>query len=359
MDLDVHGVTLRFVDAGPAEEALVGRQLPDAVRAPGGGPADVTVRFVDRLSVATTATAVGADLVDDEGLIVTRPGAGRAGQAQARARVVLERDDADAIVCERHVREVPFLVSLLRIAALRKGLLPLHTVVLRHQGIGLAATGWSGSGKTAVLLAMVAGGASPVAAEWALVAPDGAELLGVPQPVRVKPSHVARWPALAPVVAGARTRRQRLLGAAAPVTRLLPGPLAAAAEGASHVDVPLSLLPGVATGGVDRSAPFDVLLLLEGAQVATPEVVPVDPGTAVERVAAGLEHDLDELRRARRTLRYARGAEVADPLSVDRAAHRQRELVERHLGSRPAMALRCRQPAPFDALRRAVESVRS
>lgn len=350
MELDVHGVRLRFDDAMAADRDLVRRQLPGADAAqPSPAPPDVVVRFVNTLALRGDPRRVGTEIVDDEGLVVTR----RSKRGSARARVVVDGEAAASIVCERHALEVPFLVPLLCMAALRKGLLPLHAAAFRYQGRGVAATGWSGAGKTAVLLAMTAAGAAPVATEWALLSADGSELLGVPQPVRVKPSHVARWSALGRPVTAARSPRQRLLAALLRATDHLPGRVASTVEGAVYVDVPVARLPGVAPA--TTSAPFDVLLLLEDADVERPSVVAIEADAAVERLAAGLEHDLGELRRARRVLRYARGRPVADPLGIDAAAGLQRELLTCHLTSRAVPLLRYRQAVAFDVLRSTVE----
>jgi hypothetical protein len=353
VDLDLHRLTLRLVDARPDDVRLVRRQYPAPAVDGGASTADVVVRFVDALAMSGDIRRIGEDLVDDEGVVLVRAGHGSA----ARIRVQLG-EGGSALVCERHVREVPLLATLLRLAAVRKGLLPLHAVAFRYQGVGVAATGWSGSGKTATLLAMLAVGAQPVSAEWVLVTEDGCELLGVPQTVRLKPSHVERWAALASLTGVAGGARRRLLSALRPVaTRVAPS-AARLFEQALHVDVPLHRLAHRAVGASGQgcalpTAPFDVLVLLEDAEVAAPTVEPVSAAFAVERILVGLEHDLTELEAARRALRYSWPGSGDDFVGAADAAHRQ--LLTRHLASRPIFLLRHRQPTPFDVLRAAVE----
>lgn len=353
--MDLHGVTLRLLDARPADVRLVQRQFSaPAIHLSSSAP-DVVVRFVDALEMSGDIRRVGEDLVDDEGVVLVRPGHGRV----ARIRLQLEGDGA--LVCERHVREVPLLGTLTRLAAVRKGLLPLHAVAFCHRGVGVAATGWSGSGKTAALLAMLAVGAQPVAAEWVLVSEDGRQLLGVPQPVRLKPSHLQRSARLARLAVEAGGARRRVLSAVRPLaTRVAPS-AGRRLERELHVDVALHRVARTAGGAGGQgsalpalpTAPFDVLVLLEDAEVAAPTVEPVSAARAVERIALGLEHDLREFRDAHRALRYSWSRSGDDCLGAADATHRQ--LLTRHLASRPIFLVRHRQPTPFDVLRSAVE----
>ncbi|MHB1931197.1 MAG: hypothetical protein ACYCUG_17540 [Acidimicrobiales bacterium] len=250
---------------------------------------------------------------------------------------------------------MPLLVPLVRMSALGKGLLPLHAVAFTHRGVGIAATGWSGSGKTALLLAMTAVGAHPVAAEWLLVSQDGRQLLGVPQPVRLKASHVDRCAdlvRLSPGVGGARARLLRAVRLMA--ARVAPSttPLV---ERALQVDVPLHLLEKGLKGPTSRlpTTSFDLLFLLEDAEVGETSVERVDTRFATERIAVALEHDLEELDAARRVFHYASARSGDHGKGVADAAHRQ--LLALHLASRPVFLLRHRQPTPFAALRAAVE----
>lgn len=101
------------------------------------------------------------------------------------------------------------------------------------------------------------------------------------------------------------------------------------------------------------TAPFDVLLLLEDAEVGEPTVERVGAGFATARIAVGLEHDLAEFYAARRVLHYASARSSEYSLGAVDAAHRQ--LLARHVASRPVFLLRHRQPTSFAALRSPVE----
>jgi len=353
MDIDLHGVTLRFLDAHPGDIRLVQRQLPGVAPHAGVVDPDVVVAFVDTVEMHGEVRRIGDDLVDDKGVVLVRPGHGRT----ARARLTLGVGGEGVVVCERHVREVPLLVTLVRLAALGKGLLALHAVAFTHRGIGVAATGWSGSGKTAVLLAMNAVGAQPVAAEWVLVSQDGSRLLGVPQAVRLKPSHVDRCADLARLTRAVGGTRGRLLAALRPMMARVAPPVKARFDRALHVDVPLHRFETGARGaevtGRLPTAPFDVLVLLEDAEVGEPTVERVEAGFATERIAVGLEHDLAEFYAARRVLHYASARSCEDSVGVADDAHRR--LLARHLASRPVFLLRHRQPTSFAALQAAVE----
>lgn len=353
VDVDLHGVNLRLLDARLQDVHLVQRQFPGMEFRPSAASPDVVVRFVDALVMHGQVSRIGGDLVDDEGVVLVRRGKGRA----ARARVPVGQRDA-VVVCERHIREVPLLVHLIRMAAVDKGLLALHAVAFTHRGIGVAATGWSGSGKTALLLAMMAGGAHPVAAEWVLVSQDGSRLLGVPQAVRLKPSHVDRWAELAGPAIAAGGARRRLLSALRPVASRVAPRTKAFVERALRVDVPLQgLHRGKIPAGKPEdgppTAPFDVLVMLEDAEVSEVNVERIGSDFAAERIAIGLEHDLAELQAASAVLRYASGRPLGAPFGPTDTATRR--LLARHLESRPVFLLRHRQPTPFETLRLAVE----
>lgn len=352
MDIDLHGVTLRFLDVHPADVRLVQRQLPGVAPHVGVVDPDVVVAFVDALDMHGEVHRIGDDLVDDKGVVLVRPGHGRT----ARARVPLGGGDG-VVVCERHVREVPLLLTLVRMAALAKGLLALHAVAFTHRGIGVAATGWSGSGKTALLLAMLAGRAQPVAAEWVLVSQDGSRLLGLPQAVRLKPSHVDRCAELARLTRAVGGTRGRLLASLRPMVARVAPPVKARFDRALQVDVPLHRFETGARGaevtGRLPTASFDVLVLLEDAEVGEPTVERVGAGFATERIAVGLEHDLAEFHAARRVLHYSSARSGEHSLGATDAANRR--LLARHLASRPVFLLRHRQPTSFATLRAAVE----
>jgi hypothetical protein len=355
MDVDLQGVTVRFLDAHPREVRLVERQLPGVMPSPAAAPPDLVVSFVDTLAMHGQVRRIGDDLVDDKGVILVRPGHGRV----ARVRVPLGGGHDDGVVvCERHVRVVPLLFPLVLEAALGKGLLPLHAVAFTHRGVGVAATGWPGSGKTAVLLAMLAAGAQPVAAEWVLVSQDGHQLLGMPQALRLKPSHVDRWPELSSLSRAAGGPRRRALSALRPVAARIAPSTKPFVERALQVDVPLHRLKlgasaaSAATGRLS-AAPFDVLVLLEDAEVGEPTVERVEATFAAERIAAGLDHDFAELHAARRLFHYASARSGNDSVGATDAAHRQ--LLARHLPFRPIFLLRHRQPTAFETLRAAVE----
>jgi hypothetical protein len=211
IDYDLHGlVGVRLLGASAGNAAAVDRQL-GPIRAPLSRPPDITVRFVDRLPTREPLYLLGvgdAAFSDDAFLLLH----GRPGTA-ARVQIPLERVGRPCeIVCERDVASVPFLLSIINFTALAKGVLPLHASAFIHDGVGVVATGWSRGGKTSLLLAFTARGASYVGDDWVYVADRGAKVYGLPTPVTISNSQLRQSSAVVAAV-GWKTR-MRLRAAA-------------------------------------------------------------------------------------------------------------------------------------------------
>jgi hypothetical protein len=115
------------------------------------------------------------------------------------------------LTAERGLAAVPMLVPLLNATLLARAHLPLHAAAFVHAGRGVVATGWSKGGKTETLLAFMARGARYVADEWLYLAPGGARMFGIPEPIRVWSWHLRSLPELrARLSRGARARLSML-----------------------------------------------------------------------------------------------------------------------------------------------------
>lgn len=107
----------------------------------------------------------------------------------------------DAVVCDdapvrvrwsRRASSVRPLLAAAHLAARRRGGLLVHGVVFGwDDGPLVLVTGTSGAGKTGVLLAAMATGATPWAADWSFVECSSGELWPLPQPVRLRPHHLS------------------------------------------------------------------------------------------------------------------------------------------------------------------------
>src|SRR5688572_17484113 len=223
VDFDLGGVVgLRLVDAGPREAAAVTRQL-GPIRCTLAREPDVSVRFVERIELASPLRYIGlADAAfSDEAFLILR------GKHESRLRCQIPLESVGErceILCERGLAAVPMLVPILNATLLAKGHLPLHAAGFVHRGRGVVATGWSKGGKTETLLAFMARGARYVADEWLYLAPDGASMFGIPEPIRIWRWHTQSLPELRTHLSrGQRARLSMLSLVAGGMSRLTAG----------------------------------------------------------------------------------------------------------------------------------------
>lgn len=195
IEFNLHNlVTIRVVDAGPADVAAVRRQvgLPGTTAPESGPAADITIRFVDRLD-APGLRYIGADdaAFTNDAFFVLR------GKNKRLIKVQIpfaEIGSPTTLVSERNVGAVPLLTAITNLTALAKGALPLHAAAFCYGGHGVLATGWSKGGKTETLLGFMAHGATFIGDEWVYISPDGAQMFGLPEPIRIWEWHLSEMP---------------------------------------------------------------------------------------------------------------------------------------------------------------------
>jgi len=371
VDYDLGGVVrLRLLDAGGRERAAVGRQL-GPLESPGDGRApDVVVRFVDRLELHGDLRYVGLDdagFTDEEFLILRGK-----HKSRVRARVPVERIGATCeIECERGLAAVPMLVPILNATMLARGHLPLHAAAFVHRGRGVIATGWSKGGKTETLLAFLGRGARYVADEWLYLAPDGARMFGIPEPIRVWGWHVDSLPELrARLTAGERARLS-LLGLVAggmqrvtdhgrrhgsAATRTL-NRASALLESQRCLDVaPERLFAGLdaVRAGGEPVRPECLLFVVSHER---PDIViePVEAAQVAARMRFSLAEEDQRLRSLYHRFRFAFPGR-ANP-HLEAADERRAALLASALGALPAFEVRHPYPVSLPALYAAVAEV--
>ncbi|NLG98892.1 MAG: hypothetical protein GX491_16170 [Chloroflexi bacterium] len=192
-DFDLHGeFRLRLIDATEKEAAVVTRQL-GPVGAPPGGDPDVIIRFVDQMPDSGGMRYIGLNdsaFTPDSFLVLK-------GKHKSRVKVMIPFDkigQQPEIICERGLSSIPFLVAIVNLTLLSKGILPLHASAFTYQGKGALITGWAKGGKTEILLAFMSRGASYVGDEWIYLRPDGESMFGIPEPIRVWDWHLDSLP---------------------------------------------------------------------------------------------------------------------------------------------------------------------
>jgi hypothetical protein len=347
IDYDVHGFAgVRLVGARAADAAVVDRQL-GGLRAPLAREPDVVVRFVERLEVSGPVRLLGAGeagFTDDAFLLLRSR-----HKARARVRVEVDRIGRGCeIVVERGVSAVPLLVAIVNLSALANGALALHASAFAYRGRGVVTTGWSKGGKTEALLAFMPRGARYVADEWLYVAPDGASVHGLPEPIRLWSWHLRQLPWLRSRVGARDLAPLPALHAAARAAgrRAAGRRLAALLERQLHVDVAPSRL--FEPDEVELSAGFDRLFLMRSWERPDVRVSAVDGTEVAARMAFSLQHERASLTACYQRFRFA-FPDRANPL-LEEAPARERELLDRVLGGRTAYAVDHPYPVRLDAL---------
>jgi hypothetical protein len=184
VDYDLHGIVgIRLVDAKPADVAIITEQI-GSIQSPLSREPDIIIRFTDRLPTSSRVRYLGlndAGFTDDAFLILRSK-----HKTHARVRIPFEQIGGRCeIVCERGLAAVPLLIAVINLTALGKGFLPLHASAITYRDKGVIATGWSKGGKTELLLAFMSNGARHVGDEWLYISPDGSQMFGIPEPMRV------------------------------------------------------------------------------------------------------------------------------------------------------------------------------
>ncbi len=314
--LDLHGLlTIVLVDAGRPEVAAIVRQLgplPQVDAATG----DITIRFVDRLEVRGVLRPLGREAAygDDE-FVVLR------GRRKTTVKVAIPVAQIGTtpleIVAERGLSAVPYLLPIINLTLLSKGIVPVHASAFIAGGRGTLVTGWAKGGKSEVLLAFADRGATYVGDEWVFVTGDGSAMAGLPEPMRLWDWQLAMVPRLRDRIG---TGRRLRLGAAASAARLLagaarlplirssaPGDLArrlgAIADNQRSLQIPPKrVFDGRVSVGL---TPLDAIVLVESS--GDPEAVaePIDGTIVARRTAATVVHELLDLQALYLTFRYA------------------------------------------------------
>lgn len=356
VDFGLHGLAgIRLLGASPTDVATVRRQL-GPVQASLDREPDIVIRFVDRLAAGARIRFVGlgdAAFTDDAFLLLRSR-----HKAPARVEIAFTQIGAPVeIVCERGLPAVPFLIPILNLTVLARGVLPLHASAFVHGGTGVVATGWSKGGKTEALLAFAARGAEYVGDEWVYVADDGSRVHGIPEPVRIWGWHLRQLPQYEALVSrGDRTRLRAIelvLGSERVLRRVRAGRrpchaltrLAPLLSSQLFVDIEPARLFGRVG---EQSAPFDRLFFLVSSDAPDITVEPVDPLDVAKRMVFSLQHERLNLTAAYLKYRFA-FPEAVNPF-VEQVERLERRALDRAFAGKPAFVVHHPYPFSLDGL---------
>jgi hypothetical protein len=364
--LDLHGLlAIGLVDAGRSEVRAIARQLGPLPHVDGvGRDPDITIRFVDRIEVKGPLRLLGREAAygEDEFLVLR-------GRRKTTVRVKIPVADIGTtpleIVAERGLTAVPYLLPIVMLTLLSKGIVPVHASAFVADGRGTLVTGWAKGGKSEALLAFADHGATYVGDEWVFVTADGATMAGLPEPMRLWDWQLAMVPRLRRQIGVGRRAR---LGAAASMSRLLagmaglpgirtsaPGDMArrlgAIMENQRSLQIPPErVFDGRVSAGL---VPLDSVVLIESSTDPVAAAEPIDGAILARRTAATVVHELLDITALYLTYRYAfpdRRNEMIETLSAV-----LEEAIVGALGTRRCVVVRHPYPPDIPALHGLIE----
>lgn len=254
-----------------------------------GAPArDPAMRIADVGAVRPVDAIVVGDLLVDRGGVIARD-----ADDQPVARLLLGTGMPLEVEVATSARDVPLFGELVNLCLLRAGVLPLHAASCILDGRGVACAGWSGGGKTDLLVSLVGAGAVPLADEWTMVGPAPGRMQGMRTPMRVSDRQLEQLRGYRPSARG--RLRMRTMTA-----------IDAIARGVARTRVPGV---GRAAGRVARRA--------RARRVAWIRLDVADAPSSLEHLLLVRRHPGTEL-----TVRRIAAGDVVEPLLMAHEQHR-------------------------------------
>ncbi len=354
IDYDLHGIVgVRLVDASPADGAVVSRQL-GPIESPLVREPELVVRFVDRLPTHGRLRLLGRDEsgFTDDAFYVLRS----KHTTGVRVRIPFgEIGGRCELVCERGVPAVPWLIPIVNLTALARGVVPLHAAAFNYNGSGVVVTGWSKGGKTETLLAFMARGAQYVGDEWVYISGDGRRACGIPEPIRLWDWHLSELPEFRARVRLKSRLRLKVLGMLRATCSHGTSPLFAKAsqliQRQCGVDVAPERLFGASTK--PATANFDQLFFVASHESPEIRVEPIDPQDAARRMSFSLAYERREFMALYRMFRFA--FPNVENKWIDQAEEIERERLLRAFEDKPAYVVFHPYPVSIPALADAIE----
>ncbi len=301
VDFDLRQILrIRLIDPSPPDVNTVARQLGLQPQSPSpqsaGHPADIIIRLVDRLERAEPVRYLNIDEIGytNDAFLILR------GKQKTKARVEMPFDQIGSnceIRCERGLAAIPLLIAVVNFTMLAKGALPIHASAFEYQGKGVLATGWSKGGKTELLLAFMSHGAHYIGDEWVYLTPDGKEMFGIPEPIRLWDWHLQQLPEYQARLSRGERRRLRAVRWSVRLTGgvwnrwlgRLTGRARALLKHQLHVDVsPERLFRQPADSGSSRLAKVFFVNSHDAPEIM---VGPVDPQEIASRMLFSLQYE--------------------------------------------------------------------
>jgi len=359
---DLHGlVTIRLVDAQPRDVHAVTRQL-GPIRSDGCEEADITIRFVERLRPDSRIRYLGLHQggFTDSAFLVLR------SSRKARTRVQIPMQHIGGrceIVCEHGAPAVPLLIPIVNLTALVKGTIPLHAAAFEWNGAGVVVTGWSKGGKTETLLSFMNRGARYIADEWCYIKPDGRQIFGVPEPVRLWRWQLLQLPHYRSRISLAQRMNMAVLAIVPTLQARLPLKLQRSRPGrtiqrvAHFLEQRLNVLVPPEKlfdqGVTSTEGEFTHLIFVMSTEDPSTTVQSISPETVADKMVHSLQYEHFPLLEYYRMFQFA-FPELSNP-HLETAEERQRALLRRAFKDKRSLLIEHPYPVRLEELFERIE----
>lgn len=214
--LSVHpDIHLRLVNATDADVDAIIRQT-GASHVSSVSDCDLVVRYVSRLETKQPLRHLmmgDAGFTDEEFWVF---------MGRDHACLVLgDSERVPEIICASGTSQIPMLTWMIHLAAIGKGILPMHASAFCFQGHGVVASGWPKGGKTSSLFAFLAHDAQFISDDWLYIDRDGMAY-GIPQPIKLSDWQLAQLPQIRSRVPASKLQRMRIVRAVDTFERRIP-----------------------------------------------------------------------------------------------------------------------------------------
>jgi len=364
VDFDLHGIVgVRVLDAAEAELKAIRSQL-GPIQATLDREPDIVIRFVDHLPATTLRLAgIGETAEGDGSFFLLRDRGGSPVRISLPLNTIGGRCE---IAVEHGARGVPHLIAIMNMAALARGVLPLHASAFTHRGRGILVTGWAKGGKSEVLLGFARRGARHVGDEWVYLDPETGRMYGIREPMRIWDWQLRQLPeyrrrltageslrlsALRPLVAVITAFERTGIRSGAATARVLAriGP-AARRRLAVQVD-PRRLFDAESA----PSARIDAVFLVANHSSPAIDSEPVQTDEIVERMTQSLIYERLALEALYLQFRFLLPG--ARSPGLEGAPIRERDLLRSALEGIPAYVVHHPYPVPIQALCDVIEGL--
>jgi hypothetical protein len=353
-DYDLYGVVgIRVLDGREPDIGSLERQIGLDVKGLDRAP-DLTIRYVDRLPLTSKITYLAGDAAFAGNSFVLTAGRDRRPAVQLPFAQLGSNCE---LMVVRGLPEIPLLIPILNLTAIRNGYLPVRASAFDYYGMGVLMAGESHGGRTGTLLAFMAQGASFVGDDWVLVHRDGRAMYGLPTPTHVEAAYLEALPQFRARLDKKTQRRIRAVKTMLALeSRLLPAQRSPSAlargraryraslAGMLSVRVsPRRLFSSAACVGV--GAP-DLVFLARSVDSPGVSVKPVETKELVRRLVPLLDYEWTELDRTYALFRSA-FPRRRNPLIEGKEKYLEAGL-ETALKEKQTYEIRYPTPAPVD-----------